>query len=222
MTGTTPPPGTSCPPCQLDPERWFDRHNHADALSRCLGCPARRWCARKALQCRASWGLWAGVWTDGRHEDAVPHLRAIATDGLAQRSPTPPAVVDARSDRVTTPLHRPATSSRPRSVRTAVLARSAGHCEVLAEGCRYSHDRLVSRLSSEATETSTPPSLFAACDVCAEMVAALDRKLAAEFGYVIDAHRDPTHVPFFWRRSRWVLLDRDGWLTEMPDEAQTA
>jgi hypothetical protein len=151
----------------------------------------------------------------------MPLLHAIAADGLAQRSPTP-AVFEARSDRVPTPLHRPTTSSRPRSVRTAVLARSAGHCEVLAEGCRYTHDRLVSRLSVEETETSTPPGLFAACSACAVMVAALEPKLAARFGYVIDAHRDPAYVPFYWRRSRWVLLDGDGWLTEMPDHAATA
>jgi hypothetical protein len=54
------------------------------------------------------------------------------------------------------------------------------------------------------------------------MVAALDPKLAARFGYVVDADRDPAHVPFYWRRSRWVLLDGDGWLTEMPDHAATA
>jgi len=29
-------------------------------------------------------------------------------------------------------------------------------------------------------------------------------------------------VPFYWRQSRWVLLDRDGWLTELLDQAQTA
>ena len=114
----------------------------------------------------------------------MPLLHAIATDGLAQRSPTPPAVFDERSDRVPTPLHRPTTSSRPRSVRTAVLARSTGHCEVLAEGCRYTHDRLVSRLSAEETETSTPPSLFAACSVCVDMVAALQ----AETGSPVRVH----------------------------------
>jgi hypothetical protein len=54
------------------------------------------------------------------------------------------------------------------------------------------------------------------------MVAALDPMLAARFGYVVDQRRDPARVPFYWRGSRWVLLDRDGWLTEVTDEAQTA
>jgi hypothetical protein len=54
------------------------------------------------------------------------------------------------------------------------------------------------------------------------MVAGLEPKLAAQFGYVIDEHRNPAHVPFYWRQSRWVLLDRDGWLAEIADEAQTA
>jgi hypothetical protein len=108
-------------------------------------------------------------------------------------------------------------------VATAVLARSSGHCEVLAEGCRYTYDRLVSRqFAVPVEEASTPPDLFAACNVCADMVAALDPKLAAKTGYVLDNQRDPTHVPFYWRRSRWVLLDRDGWLTEMADDVATA
>jgi hypothetical protein len=108
-------------------------------------------------------------------------------------------------------------------VATAILARSSGHCEVLADGCRYTYERLVSRHSAgRDAERSTPPELFAACNVCADMVAALDPKLAAKTGYVIDAHRDPALVPFYWRRSRWVLLDRDGWLTEKRDDAQTA
>jgi hypothetical protein len=228
MMGTTPPPGTSCRPCQLDPERWFDRHNHADALSGCLACPARRWCAREALQCRASWGLWAGVWIDGRHDDAVPYLQAIVAGTVAECFAVAADVIaDSpgcdRSAPIATRLCRPFGSSPSRSAKTAVLARSSGHCEVMSEGCRYTYDLLVGRRSGVASpETSTPPDLFAACDICAEMVAALDPKLAARFGYVTDAHRDPAHVPFYWRRSRWVLLDRDGWLTEMSNGAQTA
>jgi hypothetical protein len=54
------------------------------------------------------------------------------------------------------------------------------------------------------------------------MVAALDPKLTARFGYVIDTRRGPEHVPFYWRHTRWVLLDCDGWLTEISDDAQTA
>lgn len=220
MTGAPPPPQVGCLPCQLDPESWFDRHNRADALADCLRCPARRWCAREALECRASWGLWAGVWIDGRHDDAAPYLQAVVTDAL------PKVCAHATSDRepqACTPLRRPNASSQSGSAAAAVLARSSGHCEVLAEGCHYVYERLVSRRSSmPSPEVSTPPDLFAACDSCADMAAALDSKLATRFGYVTDAHRDPAYVPFYWRRSRWVLLDHDGWLTEMLDEADTA
>jgi hypothetical protein len=231
MMGTTPPPGTSCRPCQLDPERWFDRHDHADALSGCLACPARRWCAREALKCRASWGLWAGVWIDGRHEDAVPHLHAVAAGALAQSSEVAAVVIDGRegggptgdSHWAPTSLRRPDGSSLASSVRTAVLARSYGHCEVFGDGCGYTYDRLVGRHSAIfANETPTPPDLFTACSSCADMVAALDPKLAVQFGYVADTQRSLAHVPFYWRQSRWVLLDRDGWLTEIADDAQTA
>jgi hypothetical protein len=231
MTGAPPPLEAGCLPCQLDPEQWFDRRHHADALADCRRCPARRWCAVEALQCRASWGLWAGVWIDGRHEDAAPYLQAVATGALAQSSAVAAAVIDMREGigptgdpgRAPAPLRRPDGSSRASSARTAVLARSCGHCEVLAEGCGYTYDRLVSRRSAVlAGEISTPPTLFAACNSCAGIVSALDPKLASQFGYVIDGRRDPTHVPFYWRQSRWVLLDCDGWLIEVTDDAQTA
>jgi hypothetical protein len=232
MTCAPPPPQASCLPCQLDPERWFDPHDRTDAVGDCRSCPARRWCAREALQCRASWGLWAGVWIDGRHEDAVPHLQAVATGALARSAALAAVFSDEESEdiadtddpgRVSEPLHRPHGSSRPRSAQTAVLARSSGHCEVFGEGCRYTYERLVSRrLAMPRDETVTAPALFAACSVCADMVAALDPKLAAQFGYLVDAKRDPANVPFHWRRSRWVLLDRGGWLTEISDDAQTA
>ena len=223
MTYTTPPPYTGCLPCQLDPEGWFDDLGSADAIADCRTCPATRWCAREALHCGASWGVWAGIWIDGRHEEAVPDLEAIATHGLTQRSPSYAALLEVRPAPLPVPLHRPNRSSRPKEVTTAVLARSSGHCEVFAEGCRYSYERLVSRLMGQQNaESCTPPDLFAACSSCADMVAALDPKLAVQFGYVADTQRSLVHVPFYWRQSRWVLLDRDGWLTEIADDAQTA
>jgi hypothetical protein len=225
MSGSPPPPPSGSFPCQRDPERWFDRRSRGDTLAQCLTCAARPWCAQEALTCRASWGMWAGVWIDGRHNDTVPYLQAIAADDSApidrppavaimSTSPAPPAPA---------PLRRPSTSTPSRSVPAAVLARSSGHCEVFAESCRYTFDRLVSRCRSEpAIENPSPTHLFAACAVCAEIVACLDPQLATRLGYVVDAGRDPAFVPFHWRASRWVLLDRDGWLTEMREDAQTA
>ena len=93
----------------------------------------------------------------------------------------------------------------------------------MAQGCRYTYDRVVGRrLAVPVEETSTPRELFAACNACADVVAALDPKLAAKTGYVLDNQRDPACVPFYWRRSRWVLFDRDGWLTEVADDIATA
>jgi len=223
MRHATPPPGPNVLACQRDPERWFERRRHADALAGCRSCPARRGCAREALECRASWGLWAGVWIDGRHDDAAPHLRAIATGvlQLVARVATATEERPRAAERVPAPLRRPAASPIPASARTAVLARSSGHCEILAEDCRLSFDRIVSRRTVRS-ESPAPPDLFAACHRCAEMVAALDPNLSNRFGYVVDGHRDPAQVPFYWRQSRWVLLDRDGWLTELLDQAQTA
>jgi hypothetical protein len=81
----------------------------------------------------------------------------------------------------------------------------------------------MSRCLSEAgTENPSPAELFAACAQCAELVANLDPQLATRSGYVIDADRDPVSVPFYWRGSRWVLLARDGWLTEIREDTQTA
>jgi Transcription factor WhiB len=225
MSDSPPPPPTKSFPCQRDPERWFDRRHRGDTLAQCLTCEARPWCAQHALRCGASWGMWAGVWIDGRHTDAMPYLHAIAADDAA-RSHRRPAVATATTTPdppPTAPLRRPSASIPARSVPAAVLARSSGHCEVFAESCRYTFDRVVSRCRSEpATENPSPAQLFAACAVCAEIVACLNPQLATRLGYVVDAGRDPACVPFHWRGFRWVLLDRDGWLTEMREDAQTA
>ena len=225
MSGSAPPP----PPlatlaCGRDPERWFDRGHRRDALAQCLACPARRWCAREALAWRAAWGMWAGVWIDGCHNEAAPYLRAIAKDdatpadwrapmvGATTNRPSPPA-----------PLRSPPATSPSRSVSDALLARSCGHCEVFAEGCRYTFDRVVNRCpTGPPGENPSPAQLFAACGACAEIVARLQPQLATRAGYLVAAGRDPASVPFHWRGSRWVLLDRDGWLTEIRDDARSA
>jgi hypothetical protein len=171
--------------------------------------------------------MWAGVWIDEEcHHDALPYLRAIAADVPVLTDQLPPvgaAMTPSYDPTAPEPLRRPAVPAPSRSAPVAVLARSSGHCEVFTERCRYTFDRLVSRhLGQPAIENPSPAALFAACVVCAGTVAGLDPHLAARRGYVVDAGRDPAGVPFHWRSSRWVLLDRDGWLTEMRAEAQTA
>jgi hypothetical protein len=169
--------------------------------------------------------MWAGVWIEDRHSDAVPYLQAIAADeaGLIERRPGGAGATTGPEPPVPAPLSRPPASTPSRSAPAAVLARSSGHCEIFAQGCRYTFDRSVSRRCSQrATENPSPAELFAACGVCAETVASLSPQLAARLGYLVDAGRDPAAVPFHWRASRWVLLGRDGWLTELGEDAQTA
>src|SRR5262249_34974066 len=122
-----------------------------------------------------------------------------------------------------TPLHRPTTCAPARSPSAAVLARSSGHCEVCTDRCRYTYDRLISRCPSQPNiEDPSPAALFAACTVCAEIVASLDVHLATQLGHMADAGHDPGGVPFHGRWARWVMRDRDGWLTELRQQARTA
>jgi hypothetical protein len=211
-------------PCQADPERWFDRAQQAHARAGCRGCPVRRWCAREALKSAASWGMWAGVWIDGRHEDAAAHLQAVATGTLERSATIAAVVIDNRlghgqpttSHRSPTPLHRSHGSVRASSVADVVLARSCGHCEVMADGCRYTYDRLMSRRAApRPDEHSSPAAIFAACHSCADKVDGLTHRLAIKFGYMVDVGAHPTSVPFYWRQSRWVMLDRNGSLAEL-------
>ena len=224
MSDSSPPSLSRSFACQRDPDRWFDRRNRGDTLAQCLTCAARPRCAQEALRRRACYGMWAGVWIDGRHNDALPYLQAIAVDdSVPSAGPAVLASSTSHEPVAPAPLRRPSVAVPLRSVSAAVLARSSGHCEVLAKGCRYTFDRLVSRCRSEPViENPSPAQLFATCGTCAEIVACLDRQLAGRLGYVVDTGRDPAFVPFRWRGSRWVLLDRDGWLTEMCDDAQSA
>jgi hypothetical protein len=224
MSAAPPPPPSTALACGRDPERWFDRRHRRDALAQCLVCPVRAWCAGEALAWRADWGMWAGVWIDGRHHDAAPYLSAIAKgDGTPTdwRSP----MVDTTKNRPSppAPLRRPPATSPSRSVSAALLARSSGHCEVFAQGCRYTFDRLVNRCPAVAPiENPCPAMLFAACSACAAIVSRLEPQLATRSGYLVAPGRDPASVPFLWRGSRWVLLDREGWLTEIGDDARSA
>jgi hypothetical protein len=220
-----PPPPRSALACQADPECWFDPRRRGQALTGCLDCAVRARCAQQALKYHASWGLWAGVWIDGRHDDAAPYLRAIAAEDpqSRERPPHTPSTNTTRACPVPAPLPRPSVTSPPRSVPTAVLARSSGHCEIVTDSCRYSFDRVIRRHPADAPiENPSPAGFFAACAVCAEIVAQLTPQLATRLGYLVDGGRDPAAVPFRWRGSRWVLLDRHGWLTELGRNAQSA
>jgi len=222
MTAAPPPPTMLA--CQRNPEGWFDRRHRRNALAQCLGCPARRECARAALSWQADWGMWAGVWIDGCHNDAAPYLSAIANNDATPTEWRPPAIgAPDNHPCPPAPLHRPLAAAPAPSASAALLARSCGHCEVFAQGCRYSFDRVVNRCPAAApAETPCPTRAFAACGTCADIVARLAPQLAIRSGYLVTAGRDPASVPFLWRGSRWVLLDREGWLTESRDDARSA
>lgn len=215
---------STTPACQHNPDQWFDRRHRSKALAACLTCPIRSWCAQQALKWQASYGLWAGIWIDGSHRDARPHLHAIAAgDAVANNPPPTSDPTPQQRPAPRAPLHRPATTHRPRSTPAAVLARSFGHCEVFAAGCRYTFDHLISRCQPPiVTDTASPATCFAACAPCAEAVAGLEPQLAHRLGYALGTRPDPATVPFHWRGARWVLLGHNGWLTEMHQDVQTA
>jgi hypothetical protein len=213
------PPTTTPPPCSAEPERWFDQAHRTHALAACLQCPARRWCAQEALQVGASWGMWAGIWIEGRRTEVAHYLRAIATDGtiginggaVAIEAPAPPAT--AESNRSPLPHTRPLQAGGSGSVSAVVLGRSSGHCEVVSERCRLTADTHVSRvLGWSPREASSAAEVIVACTPCAESMAALNRHEARRLGYVIDSSPQAPNVPLYWRGARWVLLGRLGQL----------
>lgn len=226
MNASPAPQMPTTPVCQRNPEQWFDRRHRREALAACLACPIRRWCAEQALKWHASDGLWAGVWIDGHHQGAAPYLKAIAAGReAAPAHPDPPKNDDTTTNEPPSgaPLVRPMAPTASHSTKATVLARSSGNCEVFVEGCNYTFDRLVARCTSrDHTENHSPTGVFVACELCADAIARMEPRLAKRFGYLIGASVDPASVPFYWRASRWVLLERDGWLTEIHADVRTA
>src|ERR1700712_5672769 len=119
-------------PCSAEPERWFDRAHRTHALSTCLECPVRRWCAQEALRARAPWGMWAGIWIDGTFGVVPDLLQPIAADATISRPNSGKPSVATQSEVKRLPLRRLRTAPavRPGSVNTAVVARSSGQCEI--------------------------------------------------------------------------------------------
>jgi hypothetical protein len=213
---STMPPTASPPPCSAEPERWFDRAHRAHALAACLQCPARRWCAREALLAEASWGMWAGIWIDGRLSEVAHYLDAIATGTPA--IPTAPATAQAGSPAAWTREHRPPLRTGPLragqclSVRAAVLARSSGQCEVIAAQCRLAANIQASRIpGAVASDATSAAMVYATCTRCNDALhATIDPTSARRLGYRVDSPAHAPTVPFYWRQCRWVLLGRAG------------
>jgi hypothetical protein len=203
------------PPCADAPERWFDSTDRTQALRSCLGCPVRQWCAREALSSRATWGMWAGIWIDHRPDDVEHLLRAIAAGDQQPEADRPercsaPSPLDDMERREFVPLSvRPV---RSRSVTTAVLARSSGHCEVVSAGCRFTADLQLSRVPDiPVAEAASPSMAYAACHPCADLLGSADGRTAAHRrGFLVDSPTRAAGTPLLWRGVRWVLLGGSG------------
>jgi hypothetical protein len=203
--------------CRLHPDRWFDRADRTHALAACLACPARSWCAREALSAKASWGMWAGIWIDGTLADVAHYLRAIAEDRPS--ATPPPAATVHRID----PPRLPVVIARPanHSVAAVITARSSGHCEILAPGCRLSLDAIASRIdcSQEPPDASGG---YAVCRNCRVAVTGMEPRLRRRLGYTVDSLSATTSVPFCWRQSHWMRLDPAGGAAPWPPVEQIA
>jgi hypothetical protein len=187
--------------CRRDPDRWFDRADRTHALRHCLQCPARGWCAAQALTTRAPWGMWAGVWIDGRFEEAAGHLASVAADPpaplvAAPWSPTPPSVAAG-------------VPSRGSAAAELIAARSAGHCEIMTPDCRFGYDLLASRIPGVAPTGSAAVG-YAVCRSCATVLDRREPDWVRDMGYVVESAVAVEAVPFFWRHSRWMRLCADG------------
>ncbi|ULN44696.1 WhiB family transcriptional regulator (plasmid) [Mycolicibacterium crocinum] len=190
-------------PCHAEPDRWFDREDRSVALRGCLACPVRGWCAREALRTRASWGMWAGVWIDGQHRDAIGYLRSVAA------APPTPVVLHRPNGMVdkVAPQRRYASAS-PQAL---IAARSSGHCEVMLDGCRYSGDVLLSRVTGcPDPDLPTAAHGFLACPPCQSRLEQPARIAVRELGYRLHSPTEALTAPFYWRQSGWAILDPGG------------
>ncbi len=93
----------------------------------------------------------------------------------------------------------------------AVTARSCCHCEVMAPGCRLTSDRLARRVTAApAGHDPGPAELYAACAACTDVLACLEPAVAHRLGYSVASKAAAAATPFYWRGSRWVVLDAAG------------
>jgi hypothetical protein len=170
--------------------------------------------------------MWAGIWIGDHPEAVAHHLQAVVAD-----DPTPkPRIRENRTattevmDRQAPLPHRvPIRPVPPGSVAATVLARSSGHCEVVADGCRFTADLQLSRINgSTAGEATSATTVYVACRPCAQILEGVDgREAARHLGFLVDDPIDAVSAPLYWRGTRWVLLGRAGELHETSTEQQS-
>ena len=218
--GPGPAPASEVPlACHLDPDQWFDRTARTASLAACLACPYRRWCARRALRHRPSWGMWAGVWIDGRFAPAARYLDAIAADTPLPRSPAavaaPPSRPPADMPTAEPPVGARCSDARRAAPKPLVWARSSGHCEIMSAGCGLSAATVGSRVPDAPDGDASV--LFAVCLHCAKTLHDMDSQMARRLGYRLDDVRVATSTPFLWRQAHRLLLGADGSLHSATD-----
>lgn len=70
---------------------------------------------------------------------------------------------------------------------------------------------IVSRLPRrQASELGDAAAGYLCCQSCQDVLTQMQPRLARRLGYLVDARRDPSTVPFYWRQNRWMLLDSAG------------
>jgi hypothetical protein len=194
-------------PCQRDPDRWFDRRNRTDALTGCLACPARSWCARQALSDHATAGMWAGIWIDGNLVDVADYLQAIA-EAAPPSTPPPPRTIHRTEPPRLPPVIRPPAKHTAAAV---ITARSSGHCEIMAADCLLTLDAIASRIRGRCgREFADAAAGYAVCQSCQAAVARMEPRLSQQLGYIVASSSNAAAVPFYWRQSSWMLLDSAG------------
>jgi hypothetical protein len=205
-------------PCQIDPDRWFDRDTRQAAFNGCLSCPQLSWCADQALTLRPVTGVWAGLWIDDNIAALTPYLQVLAQDpspenvrhfGRRTARPAPPLPPPAARQRRGV-LNAPAGAHDESAAAALITARASGHCEILTPDCRFTLDAIVARNPTSGEPLRRASEGFATCSPCHQRLAALEPQLAHQLGYQIPAGTDPARVPFYWRQHHWRYFDDAG------------
>lgn len=201
---------TEPPPCRLDPDQWFCRSHRTRALATCLTCPLRRSCAQLALECRPSWGMWAGIWIDGRFAAAAALLDEVAAGPpVAPEHDPPPPPREPRRPAVLPAGVQSGAAFRMRP-RTLVFARSEGYCEIMGTGCHLTADAVISRVPRRGDGDAS--TLFAVCQECAITLQRMDSQMIYHLGYRLDSVSDAAATPMLWRQKHRLYLDAYGGL----------
>jgi hypothetical protein len=166
--------------------------------------------------------MWAGIWLDGTRDDESARLRVLAahsTTAVHLDSETRSVATEYATPSRTPPPLAPTRPVRPGSVTTAVLARSSGHCEIVADYCRFVADTHMSRLPvGSADWVPSAAALYAACNACCQVVRTATPSEARRRGYLVDSPAQLAKVPFHWRAARWVFFGQWGELHETSGE----